>query len=88
MSPLVVEALVEEINITCLGWEDDDGGHDELMYNFFVERLGFSGDWYPLYRGPQWLGNFTLAPWSDSRYVRVYVYVEDRQGGRTLGDVQ
>ena len=80
---------MQEINISCNQWVDIDGApNDQLTYNFLVERLGVSDDWYPLYKGPQYQGNFTLAPWSDSSFVKVLMYVEDRQGGKTLADQQ
>ena len=89
VSPLVVEALIQEINISCDQWEDIDGApNDQLTYNFLVERIGVSDDWYPLYKGPRSQGKFTLAPWSDSPFVKVYMYVEDRQGGKTKANEQ
>ena len=84
VTPQVVEALVQEINISCDYWEDEDASpHDQLIYNFYVERIDKPSDWYPLYKGPQRQGNFTLAPWPGSKMVRVKLCVEDRQGGRT-----
>ena len=84
IKPQKVEALIEEINISCDYWEDEDGRpNDQLIYNFYVERIDKSSDWYPLYKGPQRQGSFTLAPWPGSNMVMVKLCVEDRQGGRT-----
>ncbi len=79
-----MRALVDEIEIVCSDWMDEDSAqvNDQLKYNFYVERIG-SDDWYPLYRGPQSSGLFCLAPWGVKPFVRVFMEVEDRQGGRT-----
>ena len=84
----VVQALVDPVTIVCDKWVDEDGGsrNNQLTYNFFVERFGSSDDWYPLYRGPRNTTSFYLAPWIDSAFVKVYMYVEDRQGGKTLAN--
>ncbi len=85
VEPHRVEALVNELAIFCDDWEDKE--HDQLTYSFWVQRYSDPEDWYPLYYGPHDTGVYSLGPWSaEERAVKVFMYVEDKQGGRTLAN--
>ncbi|XP_013395471.1 polycystin-1-like [Lingula anatina] len=89
ISPNVATALEEKVNVTCTGWIDPDGVVQNLVYSIFAENYEMNTERYRLYRGVKPFQEIVLSSWPGSALrrneVRLLVYVEDDNGGRTCG---